>query len=244
MRKKNKDVMYIRNNGYAFNAEDDMKKLSELAGEGWVLTGFKRSIYYYKLERSTPENVVYNIDMYKGEAEDLDEYFETFRAAGWEVIEACKIEQVKKKDACRIYVFKAPAETAPIYTDAEALKETFRIERDEWLVAFAKHFGFALLFAVVFVGLAFLLTGGFARSVLLLIVSLVSFWFYCMSATYATGLVGFWIKAKNGEYKVSKRNQILLSILSITLTAGIGGIYGYFMMLTVGIDILTYLGIW
>lgn len=244
MKNKKKDVMYVRNNGYAFNAEEDMKKLSALASEGWILTGFKKSIYYYKLERGTPEDVIYNIDMYKGDATDLDDYFETFRQAGWEVVEACKIEKVKKKDACRIYVFKAPAGTAPIYTDVQALKELFEQERNEWFVAFIKSFSLALLFAIVFVILAFLSTEGLVRSVILLVISLISFGFYCTSTTYATGLVGFWIKARTGEYNVSNKTHILLSILSITLTAGIGGIYGYFVMANLGIDILTYLGIW
>jgi len=241
--KRNKNVKYIPNSGYAFNAEDDMKKLSELADEGWVLTGFKRKYYYYKLERGHPEAVIYNIDMYKGDKADLEDYFETFRLAGWEVVEACKIEKEKKQGDCRIYVFKAPIGTVPIYTDTEALKAVFSLERDEWLQYLMKNLGLTALFTVMFIVLSLLLNEGIMRSIVLLTASIVAFAFYCISTTYATGLVGFWIKAKEGEFNVSKKTGILMTMLSLVLTAGVGAFVGGFIISPFLIDMMVYFGL-
>lgn len=85
--------------------EDDMKRLSEEAQKGWLVTGIKGMSY--ELVQTAPQNLIYAID-YK---EKLDQdYIEIFKAGGWEYV--CSAEY--------IHLFKAKHGTTPLHTDIES----------------------------------------------------------------------------------------------------------------------------
>lgn len=99
--------------GLAFSEEKDMKKLSKLAKEGWILDSFKN--LSYKLKKSEPQDLIYCVD-YNDNKEDLDAYFDIFEDSEWEHV--CSME-------C-YHFFKAPSGTKPIYTDEETLSSKYK----------------------------------------------------------------------------------------------------------------------
>ncbi|RDY23184.1 DUF2812 domain-containing protein [Romboutsia maritimum] len=81
-----------------------MKKLSDLAKEGWILDSFK--FIFYKLKKSQPEDVIYSVD-YNEDKMEWDSYFEIFKDGGWDHV--CSYGEV--------HFFKSKIGTAPVYTD-------------------------------------------------------------------------------------------------------------------------------
>lgn len=73
-----------------------------------------------------------------------------------------------------------------------------------------------------------------------LILSILAFVFYAISTTYATGAVGFYIKAKNGSYDLNKKTSVWLAFLSLVLTAGVGGLVGGFVLAHYLVDLIAY----
>ncbi|WP_042454394.1 DUF2812 domain-containing protein [Neobacillus dielmonensis] len=119
------ETKYVPSGGLAFTEEQDMKKLSDYAKEGWILAGF--APLGYKLIKGTPQNLIYCVDYHK----DVDEeYFSLFEAAGWAHI--CS-------QGNEIHIFSAPAGTTPIYSDKETLMEKYEREKRQmgkWAVPF------------------------------------------------------------------------------------------------------------
>lgn len=108
-----KDRKFIFCGGLAFTEEMDMKKLSYLAKEGWILDSFKYSSY--QLKKSEPEDVIYCVD-HNDDKNDLDSYFEIFKDSDWEHI--CSSDS--------FHFFKAKTGTAPIYTDSDTLNLKYK----------------------------------------------------------------------------------------------------------------------
>lgn len=97
---------YIMNMGLAFDEDRVMKKLSQMAKEGWILK--EMSLFRYKLVKSQPKEIIYSMD-YKELSKDDNEYFELFKNSGWEHM--CSFGPY--------HFFSAPPETVPIYTEKE-----------------------------------------------------------------------------------------------------------------------------
>ncbi|MBK5241724.1 DUF2812 domain-containing protein [Clostridium sp.] len=103
MKKENK---YIMNMGLAFDEDRAMRKLSQMAKEGWILK--EMSLSRYKLVKGQPKEIVYSMD-YKELSKDDNEYFEVFQSSGWEHM--CSFGPY--------HFFSAPPETVSIYTEKE-----------------------------------------------------------------------------------------------------------------------------
>lgn len=110
------DIKYVYNGGLAFSEEKDMKRLSQYAKEGWILEGFARLGFYYKLKKGKPQHVEYSLDYQTNADED---YFSLFEASGWEHV--CSVSN-------HLHIFRAPDGTKPIYTDNTTLLEKYENE--------------------------------------------------------------------------------------------------------------------
>ena len=106
---------YIMSGGLAFDEEKDMKKLEQLAREGWVFDRF--SFMGYRLRKTEAQDIQYSLD-YRKDADP--DYFAYFKEAGWK--HECSAEN-------HIHIFSAPAGTAPIYTDSDSLAEKYSSEK-------------------------------------------------------------------------------------------------------------------
>ena len=103
-----KDIKYVPSGGLVLSEEKDMKKLSKLAKEGWILESFEK--LSYKLRRGKPEDVIYCVD-YNEDKEEIDSYLELFESSQWKHV--CSFEAY--------HFFKASSGTQPIYTDKDSL---------------------------------------------------------------------------------------------------------------------------
>ncbi|MEC2076215.1 DUF2812 domain-containing protein [Metabacillus fastidiosus] len=110
-----KQTKYVPSGGLAFYEEKEMKKLSKLAKEGWVLEGF--AFLGYKLRKIESCNIDYSVDYQKNPDDD---YFTYFEAAGWSHVCSSGKE---------IHIFSAPAGTKPIYSDQETTIEKYEREK-------------------------------------------------------------------------------------------------------------------
>ncbi len=106
---------YVMSGGLAFDEEKDMKKLEQLAREGWIFDRF--AFMGYRLRKAEAKDIQYSLD-YRKDA-DLD-YFAYFKEAGW------KHEGTAEN---YIHIFSAPPGTAPIYTDSDSLVEKYSSEK-------------------------------------------------------------------------------------------------------------------
>lgn len=102
-----KNKKYVPCGGLAFTEEKNMKKLSELAKEGWILDSFK--YLGYILKKSDPQDVIYCTD-YNDDKNDLESYFQMFEDSNWEHVYSYEM----------YHFFKAPTGTVPIYTDSNS----------------------------------------------------------------------------------------------------------------------------
>ena len=109
---------YVIIDGLAFAEENDMKKLSKYAKEGWVLDSIVGG-FFYKLRKDTPQNIIYSLD-YRDNADE--EYYSIFKEAGWDLVVS-----VEKK----INIFSAAAGTKPIYSDLDTEIEKYTIVRKQ-----------------------------------------------------------------------------------------------------------------
>lgn len=103
-----RNIKYIPSGGLVLSEEKDIKKLSKLAKEGWILESFEK--LSYKLRKGEPEDVIYCID-YNEDKEDLDSYLEFFENSEWNYV--CSYDSY--------HFFKAKTGTKPIYTDEDTL---------------------------------------------------------------------------------------------------------------------------
>lgn len=112
-----KNEKYMSSGGLAFTEEKDMKRLSKMAEKGWVLHSF--APLGYKLRKSNPRHVVYSLDYHDVAREDLEDYYDIFRAGGWQPV--CS--------EGNMHIFSAPPGTKPIYTDGATRLEKYKRAR-------------------------------------------------------------------------------------------------------------------
>lgn len=108
---------YLWNMGLAFDENRILKKMSNLAREGWILK--EMTLFKYKLEKAEPQELIYSMD-YKELKGDEDEYFELFSESKW-------------KHMCSygsFHFFSASPGTVPIYTDKENYLEKYKHARE------------------------------------------------------------------------------------------------------------------
>lgn len=106
---------YMMSGGLAFDEEKDMKKLEQLASEGWIFDRF--AFMGYRLRKAEGQELQYSLD-YRKDADS--DYFAYFKEAGW-----------KHEGSAEnyIHIFSAPSGTAPIYTDSDSLVEKYTNEK-------------------------------------------------------------------------------------------------------------------
>lgn len=108
-----KNIKYVPSGGLLLSEDKDIKKLSKLAKEGWILESFEK--LSFKLRKCEPQDIEYCID-YNNEKDDLEEYLLMFENSHWKHI--CSYEGY--------HFFKAPKGAIPIYTDKETLTTKYK----------------------------------------------------------------------------------------------------------------------
>lgn len=138
---KKKETRYMSSMGLAFAEQREMRKLSRLAAQGWLLESF--AFAGYALRRGQPQNLIYSLDMQAVGKEELEEYRETFRAGGWRPV--CS--------AGEMHIFAAAPGTRPIHSDPGTHLEKYRrMSRITLLLTL-------VFLAITFAGIAVLATG-------------------------------------------------------------------------------------
>lgn len=113
-----KNTKYVPCAGLAFTEEKNMKKLSDLAKEGWILDSFK--YLGYILKKSEPQDIIYCTD-YNDDKNDLESYFQMFEDSNWEHVHSYEM----------YHFFKAPIGTVPIYTDLNSKSVKYKKVYDQ-----------------------------------------------------------------------------------------------------------------
>ncbi|MCX7920525.1 MAG: DUF2812 domain-containing protein [Clostridia bacterium] len=111
---RNNKTRYMPSMGLAFVEESEMRKLSRLAEDGWLLESF--AFLGYKLRRGERQKLIYSMDTYDLKPGEREQYYEMFEAGGW-------------KHVCshgNIHIFSASPDTKPIYSDRSTLYEKYR----------------------------------------------------------------------------------------------------------------------
>lgn len=116
----NKNNKYILNMGLAFDEDRVLKKMSDLAKDGWILN--EMTLFRYKLEKSEACEIIYSMD-YKELKQDKEEYFEIFNNSGWSHM--CSYGPY--------HFFSAEKGTIPIYTDKKNYLEKYKKSRNIYL---------------------------------------------------------------------------------------------------------------
>ncbi|WP_233004791.1 DUF2812 domain-containing protein [Exiguobacterium aurantiacum] len=168
---------YMSSWGLAFAEEREMKKLQQMAAEGWHLEKF--APLGYTLVEGEPMDVLYSLDYRQRPDED---YFELFAASGWEHVTSTGDE---------IHVFKGRPDAIPLYTDQTTTHDKYaQVERQMGKAA--------LVFLVISIGLMLLLQlnwSGTAEAIIWIVQTLV------VIGLVFTGLpyLGFLVKRKRLE---------------------------------------------
>jgi len=168
---------YMSSWGLAFAEEREMKKLQQMAAEGWHLEKF--APLGYTLVEGEPMDVRYSLDYRQRPDED---YFELFAASGWEHVTSTGDE---------IHVFKGRPDAIPLYTDQTTTHDKYaQVERQMGKAA--------LVFLVISIGLMLLLQlnwSGTAEAIIWIVQTLV------VIGLVFTGLpyLGFLVKRKRLE---------------------------------------------
>lgn len=119
-----KNHKYIMNDGLAFAEDKMMKKLSEMANEGWILE--KVTLMRFKLVKSEPQDLIYSVDCNRVKKNDK-EYFELFEESGWTHV--CSLDY--------LHFFSATVDTVPIYTDKDTETKKYEGTRKGYSIALA-----------------------------------------------------------------------------------------------------------
>lgn len=106
---------YVLSGGLAFTEEKDMRKLSQWAEKGWLLESF--AFLGYTLRKAEPQSLQYSMDIQDLNKADREDYYDMFRAGGWEPV--CSSGDT-------IHIFKAKPGTKPIHSDNDTLYEKYR----------------------------------------------------------------------------------------------------------------------
>jgi hypothetical protein len=112
--KMGKGTKYKPSMGLAFNEENEMKMLGEMAKQGWKFYSYRW--LGYKFKKAEPEDLIYCVDFHKVKKDEREQYFSLFEAAGWNHV--CSAENA-------YHYFSALPGTKPIYTDKETLSEKY-----------------------------------------------------------------------------------------------------------------------
>jgi hypothetical protein len=135
---------YRLGNGAAFFENRDIEMLERMALKGYALRG-SNALGFYRFEAAPPEAVIYSIDFSEVRAgtEEFKTYLEVFEGSGWSYVFSSD----------KFHWFKAPKDTAPIYTDeaSESFKylRMFRFSR--------KYAAICLLLALAFFAISLIL---------------------------------------------------------------------------------------
>lgn len=127
---------YMSSWGLAFTEEREMRKLEQMAAQGWHLEKF--APLGYSLVEGEPADVQYSLD-YRTRPDE--EYFEMFASSGWEHVTSTGDE---------IHIFKGRPGARPIYSDRETMIAKYATEERQMGRA-------ALTFLVVWLGLLLLM---------------------------------------------------------------------------------------
>ncbi len=119
-----KNHKYIMNDGLAFAENKMMKKLSDMANEGWLLE--KVTLMRFKLVKGEPQDLIYSMDCNRVKKNDK-EYFELFEKSGWTHVYTLDY----------LHFFSAPAGTVPIYTDRDTEVKKYDGTRKGYSIALA-----------------------------------------------------------------------------------------------------------
>lgn len=121
---RTKNHRYVASWGLAFAEKREMAKLGELAQKGWRLQSF--AFLGYHLCRTEPQSLVYELDYQNVKPTDMEEYIETFTAAGWNYV--CSAGE-------GMHIFSAAPGTTPIYSDHQSANEKYnRITKSAGIV--------------------------------------------------------------------------------------------------------------
>lgn len=105
--------------GIAFNEENEMKMLSNMAKEGWRFYSFSKLGYWFK--KVEPQELVYCMDTRVLKKSEQEQYFELFEESGWTYVTSY---------GNSMHFFCASIGTTPIYTDRQTTAEKHRQSRD------------------------------------------------------------------------------------------------------------------
>ena len=184
MEKKNR---YILNMGLAFDEDGAMKKLSQMAKEGWILE--EMSLFKYKLVKFQPKEIDYSMD-YKELSENDNEYFQLFESSGWQHI--CSYGA--------FHFFAATPGTVPIYTDKENYLSKYKSSKH----GYKKAAIISLAMIVVIILIKFLL-GNRIEGIIIKNVMFIIFTISLVIATPSVMVsVAFYIKDKRILKKILK----------------------------------------
>lgn len=111
---RTKTRRYVLSWGLAFAEKNEMAKLGKLAQKGWFLQSF--AFLGYFLRKAEPQNLVYELDYQNVKPADMEEYIDTFTAAGWSYV--CSAGE-------GMHIFSAAPGTAPIYSDRQSANEKY-----------------------------------------------------------------------------------------------------------------------
>lgn len=162
-----KTTKYVLNNGLAFSEEKDLKKLNELAKEGWMLDDFAFGGFFFKLKKAEPQSIIYNLDYQKNVDDD---YFDYFASAGWTLV--CSTDN-------SLFIFQAPEGTKPIYSDKTTLVDKYEAVKSQMFkVALPTFFTTVLLFFI----LIFLTEGNRIVENIVLVTAILSLTMFIFSA--------------------------------------------------------------
>jgi hypothetical protein len=102
---------YIINPGLAFAENSLIERLNRYAKKGWLLEKFTLAGFFLKLNKGTPTDEIYCMDIRK----KVDpEYYKIFETAGWKHVST---------GYDMYHFFQAPKGTTAIYTDSITAKE-------------------------------------------------------------------------------------------------------------------------
>lgn len=107
------DVRYLWNWGLAFDETRLLKRLEDLAEEGWLLDNM--TTFRYRLRKATPSRLRYAMDYRRLQAEEEAEYFAIFEEEGWEPV--CSLQG--------FHFFSASPESVAIHTEQATKREKY-----------------------------------------------------------------------------------------------------------------------
>lgn len=129
---------YMSSMGLAFAEEREMKKLGEMAEQGWLLESF--AFLGYRLRKGEAQKLQYNLDVHELKPSEQNEYFEMFEAGGWSHV--CS--------QGNLHIFSAPPGTVPIYSDKNTMYEKYNREIGVWRMLAAVFVIFSIVFHLIY----------------------------------------------------------------------------------------------